>query len=221
MAGNVRFDLRLDPPDNGGPAQGVGVAAVLPLAGQPLQANVGGAPAPPQLPYAPDPGTYTQLWMSQSSTTTGAEMVADVDSYLSVFAVNAPAYSTIQMSVLASSEFMAFLTVVSGDMVTIGQSLGRFSGGLGQQLLSHNRVFGLIGEKIGGELPPMVMAPMAGITPWLHIMEAALPTDAELETLSGSDQKTRVQVVAMDDKDGAEQPAADTASVQKLGYIPR
>jgi hypothetical protein len=222
MAGNVRFDLRLDPPDNGGPAQGVGATAVPPLAGQPAQANVVGAPAPPRLPYAPDPGTYTQLWMSQSSTTTGAEMVADVDSYLSVFAVNAPAYSTIQMSVLASSEFMAFLTVVSGDMVTVVQSLGRFSGGLGRQLLSHNRVFGLIGEKVGGELPPKVMAPMAGITPWLQIMEVALPTDAELEALAGSDQKTIVQAVAMeDDEDGAEQPAADTASVQKLGYIPR
>jgi hypothetical protein len=147
-------------------------------------------------------------------------MVADVESYLSVFSVDAPAYSTIQMSILASSEFMAFLTVVSGDMVTVVQSLGRFSGGLGRQLLSHNRVFGLIGEKIGGELPPMVMAPMAGITPWLHIMEVALPTDAELETLAGSDQQTIVRAGALDDEDNEEEPATNTASVQKLGYIP-
>ncbi len=140
-----------------------GAAAPPPEPNQ--QQNAGGAPAPSQLPYAPDPGTYTQLWMSQSSTTSDQEWVEDVGSYLSVFAVHAPDYETIQTSILASSEFMAFLTVVSGDMVTLVQLLGRFSGGLGRQLLSHNQIFGLMGEKVGGELPPMVMAPMAGLAP--------------------------------------------------------
>jgi hypothetical protein len=62
--------------------------------------------------------------MSQSLTTSDEEMVEDVGSYLSVFAVDAPDYETIQTSILASLEFMAFLTVVSGDMVTLVQSLG-------------------------------------------------------------------------------------------------
>jgi hypothetical protein len=118
------------------------------------------------------------------------------------------------MSVLASSEFMSFLTVVSGDMVTVVQSLGQFSGGLSRQLLSHNRIFGLIGEKVGGELPPMVMAPVSGITPWLQIMEVRLPTDAQLATLEGSDEKTLPQ----DDEDHEDDD--ETASVQKLGYVP-
>ena len=88
MAGHVHFDLGLDPPDNGGPA--LDGAAVPPPPAQHLQEDVGGAPAPPPLPYAPGPGTYTQLWMSQSLTTSGQEMAEDVESYLSVFLVYAP-----------------------------------------------------------------------------------------------------------------------------------
>jgi hypothetical protein len=117
MVGRVHFDLRLDPPDNGGPAPRAGVAEP-PLA-QPQPADMGGAPAPPRLPYTPNPGTYTQLWMSQSLTTSSTDMVEDVESYVSLFAVNTPDYPAIQMSVLPSSEFMAFLTVLSGDKVTV------------------------------------------------------------------------------------------------------
>jgi hypothetical protein len=69
--------------------------------------------------------------MAQSLTTSGQEMVEDVESYLSVFSVDAPEYETIQMWILASSESMAFLTVVAGDMAVVVQSLGQFSGGLG------------------------------------------------------------------------------------------
>jgi hypothetical protein len=151
--------------------------------------------------------------MSQASTTSGAEMVKDVESYLSVFAVDAPAYRSIQMWVLASSNFMSFLTVVSGDMITVVQSLGRSSGGLGRQLLSHNQIFGLIGEKVSGELPPMVMAPMLGIAPWLQIMEVWLPTDAKLATEL---DKKMLQQNNNDDEDDDQ-----TALVQKLGYVLR
>jgi hypothetical protein len=114
-------------------------------------------------------------------------MAEDVESYLAVLAVDALEYATIEMS---SSEFMAFLTVVSRDMFTLVQSFNRFSGGLGRQLLSHNRISGLIGEKVGRELPQMVMAPSLGIAPWLHIMEVVLPTDAQLEELAASGDRT-------------------------------
>jgi hypothetical protein len=196
----------------------MGKAAVPPPA-QDLPENAGGAPAPPRLPYAPDPGTYTQLWMAQSATTSAQEMIEDVESYLSLFPVDAPEYKTIQMSVLASSEFMAFLTVMAGDMVVVVQSLGRFSGGLGRQLRLHNRIFDLIGEKVGGQLPPMVMAPTQGIAPWLHILEVVLPTDAQLETLATSNEKTLL-LPEYDFKDGNDDPV-DAAAVQKLGYIPK
>jgi hypothetical protein len=147
-------------------------------------------------------------------------MVEDVESYVSVFAANTPDYAAIETSVLASSEFMAFLTVVSGDVVTVVQSFGRFSGGLGRQILSHNRVFGLIGEKVGGELPPMVMAPMAGIAPWMQIMQVNIPGDSELATLSSGDQQTIV-MVEDEDENAAVATGAYTASVQRLGYVPR
>jgi hypothetical protein len=156
--------------------------------------------------------------MSQSSTTSGVEMAEDVESYLSVFAVDSPAYDSIQMSVLASSEFMAFLTVVSGDRVTVVHSLGRFSGGLGKQLLSHQRIFGLIGEKVGGELPPMVMAPMLGIAPFLQIKEVNVPTDAQLGALATTESRT---ILEPKDADNEDTEVYETASVQKLGYIPR
>jgi hypothetical protein len=157
--------------------------------------------------------------MTQSSTTSGQEMAEDVESYLSVFAVDAPEYATIEMLILASSEFMAFFTLVSGDMVTLVQSFGRFSGGLGRQLLSHNQIFGLIGEKVGGELLPMVMAPNLGIAPWLHIMEVVLPTDAQLVELAASGERT-LQLPEFDFEDGIDSQV-DAAAVQKLGYMPR
>jgi hypothetical protein len=146
-------------------------------------------------------------------------MVEGVESYLSVFAVNAPAYATIEMSILASSEFLAFLTVMSGDNVTVVHSAGRFSGGLGRQLLSHNRIFGLIGEKVGGELPPMVMAPALGIAPWLHIMEVALPTDAQLAALGASGDRT-IELPEFDFEDGTDDPV-EAAAVQKMCYMPQ
>jgi hypothetical protein len=114
---------------------------------------------------------------------------------------------------------MAFLTVVSGDMVTLVQSLGRFSGGLGRQLLSHNQIFGLMGEKVGGELPPMVMAPMSTIAPWLQIMEVVLPTDAQLDELETSSKRT-IPLPEFDFEDGTDDPV-DSAAVQKLGYMPQ
>jgi hypothetical protein len=58
MAGRVHFDLQLDPPDNG---VAVRAKAALQPEAQLLPADREGAPAPPWLPYAPGPGTYTHL----------------------------------------------------------------------------------------------------------------------------------------------------------------
>jgi hypothetical protein len=113
---------------------------------------------------------------------------------------------------------MAFLAVVSGDMVVVVQSLGRFSGGLSQQLLSHNQIFRLIGKKVGGELPPMVMAPMLGIAPWLQIMEVVLPTDAQLDVLATSGEQTLL-LPEFNFEDG-NYDQMDATVVQRLGYIP-
>jgi hypothetical protein len=65
----------------------------------------------------------------------------------------------------------------------------------------------------------MVMAPMAGISPWLEIMEVTLPMDAELAAgLATSDQPTMIRP---EDSDGNEEGTSGdyTASVQMLGYV--
>jgi hypothetical protein len=61
--------------------------------------------------------------------------------------------------------------------------LGLFSVGLGRSTSAHKRMFGLLGEKIGTGLPPIVMAPSAGIAPWIKIQAQHQPSEASLRTL--------------------------------------
>ncbi len=164
MVGTVQFNL--EPPDDLAVDAEANADADLPPEVEVLEVEAA-VPAAPRLPFAPDPGSFTQLWTSQSATTTTEEMKNDMESYLEAYTSPNPDYAAIQTNILNSSDWMGFLTVLSGNQVVLVHSLGLFSVGLGRPTPAHNRMFGLLGEKVGTGPPPIVMAPSAGLAPWI------------------------------------------------------
>jgi hypothetical protein len=215
MVGNVAFALA--PPD--------GAAAVDPLvepthAGPPAgeqQAAVGGAPpdvpAPPRLPYAPDPGTYTQLWASQSATTTAGEMKTEMEAYVEAYTDANPDYNAIQTAILNSADWMGFLTVIAGNQVVLVHSLGLYSSGLGRPTAAHNRIFGLIGERVGTDLPPIVMVPSAGLVPWIKVQSRYQPHIDQINQLATGEARTILAPTVERDE--------DEMSVQNICFVPK
>jgi hypothetical protein len=152
MVGTARFTL--DVPDQGENSQeALAAAGENASTGPGTQAQtsniVGDVPPPPRLPYAPDPGMYTQLWFSESDCTSAVDMAAECETYLKAFTGTPVNYNRIVMSLLATADGMVFLTILTGNQVCPIHLLGRFSCGLGRPTQSHNRIFGLLGEKVG------------------------------------------------------------------------
>jgi hypothetical protein len=223
MVGTARFVL--DAPDQGAdPTAPVVTIGTTPRDPGPPPQETDGAgpvPTPPRLPYAPDPGTYTQLWLSESAGTSAAEMAAEYETYLEAFSGIPVDYSTIVTSLLAASDGMVFLTLLSGNQVCPVHSLGRFSCGLGKHTPSHNRIFGLLGEKIGEALPPVAMVPAAGLAPWFQIEDRHQPTTADLAELETSGDQTVSEPKATGNANADEDDARPKVSVQKLAMIPK
>jgi hypothetical protein len=132
-------------------------------------------------------------------------------------------YTAIVTSLLASSDGLVFLTVLTGNQVCPVHSIGRFSCGLGKHTPSHNRIFALLGEKVGESLPPIAMVPAAGLAPWFQIEEANQPTMADLAGLEASRDRTVSKPVIQGDEDDSEDndESRPKVSVQKLVMIPK
>jgi hypothetical protein len=130
------------------------------------------------VPDAPDPGTYTHLWMSQTSTTTREDIKGELSSYLDAYSGSGtPDYSAIQATILTSGNWYGFLTVLLDHQVCLVHLLGKHSSGLGRPASAHNRIFGLLGEKVEDQLPPLVMVPSARFAPMVENPKRA-STDA-------------------------------------------
>ena len=213
MVGAVSF--RLDAPDglagNAGANPHPGEGG-LPPEGNDQTAAGATVPVTPQLLFASDPGSYTQLWTSQSSATTAQEMRDDMESYLVAFAEANPDYPTISTAILNSSDWMGFLTVLPNNQVVLVHSLGLFSSGLGRATPAHNRIFGLIGERVGTGLPPIVMVPSAGLVPWIKIQTHPEPTKEALEVLETTERRT---ISAPEEDDD------NAMSVQNICFVPK
>jgi hypothetical protein len=183
MVGTVRFNL--EPPNGFAADAKANADANLPPEVELLGVEAA-VPAAPRLPFAPGPGSFTQLWTSQSATTTVKEMKVDMESYIEAYTSINPDYPAIQTNILNSSDWMGFLTVLAGNQVVLVHSLGLFSVGLGRPTPAHNRMFGLLGEQVGTGLPPIVMAPEAGLAPWISIRTRHQPSEASLRALEAS-----------------------------------
>lgn len=148
-----------------------------------------------KLSYSPGPGLYMQLRMSQSACTTAEEMKEDMESYLVPYTSATPNYNSIQVTILNSVDWVGFLTILLDDPVVLVHSMGLFNSRLCHTTPAHSWLSGLVREKVGSELPPMVMAPVAGLVPWLRIQEQLQPDSADLAPLKSATAWT-IQVPA-------------------------
>jgi hypothetical protein len=210
MVGTVRFNL--EPPDGFATDAEANADANLPPEVEILGLEAA-VPAAPRLPFALDSGSFTQLWTSQPATTTAKEMKVDMESYIEAYTSINPDYPAIQTNILNASDWMDFLTVLAGNQVVLIHSLGLFSVGLGRPTPAHNRMFGLLGEKVGTGLPPIVMAPEAGLVPWISIQTRHQPSEASLRALEVS---TALTIALSLDQEGT-----DDVSVQNICFVPK
>jgi hypothetical protein len=208
MVGTVHFHL--ENPDGRVAEAAAGPPAADNPQGLGQEAAVGATvPVAPRLPFALDPGLYTQLWTSQLATTTAEEMKEDMESYVELYTD----YPAIQTTILNSSDWLGFLTILAGNQVVLVHSLGLFSSGLGRPSTANNCMFGLLGEKVGSGLPPIVMVPLAGLAPWIRVQTHYAPTEASLQTLESESELT-IPRPAMEPEDAQR-------SVQNICFVPR
>ena len=113
-------------------------------------------------------------------------MAAECETYIETFSGTPVDYNAIVTLLLAAADGMVFLTVLAGNQVCPMHSLNRFSCGLGKHTPSHNRIFGLLGEKVGEQLPPVAMVPAGGLAPWFQLEDKHQPTTADLAELETS-----------------------------------
>jgi hypothetical protein len=160
--------LILDAPDTGPqlPPAPTGVqapAGLPPGAGggqvPPLPAVV---PLPPPLPYPSDPGSYTELWTRQTLSTTGPKLEVQVDSWIDQYTNTPVDYGNIVDGVTSAADWVGFLTVFKGNVISLVHSVGQFRTGLGNASPGNGRTFGLVGERVGTGTVPIIMVPSTG-----------------------------------------------------------
>jgi hypothetical protein len=148
-------------------------------------------------------------------------MAKECETYLEAFLDHPVDYNALISLLLTTADGMVFLTVLTGNQVVPVHSIGRFSCGLGKQTLSHNRIFGLLGEKVGESLPPIAMVPAAGLVPWFQLEARRQPTTADLAGLNSSRDRTIQEPVVEGDEDKDEDEDRHRVSVQKMVMIPK
>jgi hypothetical protein len=108
---------------------------------------------------------------------------------------------------------MGCLTVLPGNQAVLVHSLGLFSSGLRSLTAAHKWIFGLVDERAGSDLPPIVMAPSLGFLPWLKMQTCFRPNRKELMALDGSEALTILRpAIEIED---------DEVSVQKICFVPK
>jgi hypothetical protein len=150
-------------------------------------------------------------------------MKEEVESYIQVYTQAPIDYTTTQNTILSSTEGLCFLTILAGNQVRVVpvHSLGRFSSGLGRNTPANNRIFGLLGEKVGEQLPPTVMVPLAGLIPWLTPQNYHQPTNADLAILKDNADTTVGMPEIAGNEDEDEDPDCPQVSVQNICFIPK
>ena len=126
-------------------------------------------PTTPRLPYDPNPVTYTHIWVAKRSGTGATELPKECDSYCDAFTGNPVEYVDIITPLLATSNGMVFLKLLVGDQVYTLHLIGRFIYGIVKHTPAHNRIFGILVENVGDQLPPIYMVPEAGLVSWFQM----------------------------------------------------
>jgi hypothetical protein len=221
MAATVQFHL--EAPD-GGPTEAAPEAAIgTNTTREPPGHKVdrAGVLTPPGLPYAPDLGTYTQMWLAASAATTAEDLKEEIATYLQVYTAPPIDYTATKAALLTSTSQLCFLTILAGNQVCVVHSLGRFSSGLGRSTPANNHIFALLGEKFGDQLPPTVMVNSAGLVPWLSLHNHHQPTDGDLAELEDGTEATVQKNLVEGHENEDEDDARPIVWVQNLCFIPK
>jgi hypothetical protein len=220
--------LVLDAPDTGPqlPPAPTGVQAP---AGPPPAAGGGQVPPlptvvplPPPLPYPSDPGSYTELWTRQTLSTTGPELEVQVDSWIDQYTNTPVDYGSIVDGVTSAADWVGFLTVFKGNVISLVHSVGQFRTGLGNASPGNGRTFGLVGERVGTGTAPIIMVPSTGgLSTWLRPVTEHEPTEDEIEVLKGSIHRTIPKPTVTGDSDKDEDPDHPMVEITPLCFIPK
>ena len=100
--------------------------------------------------------------------------------YLAAFTGNIVYYPVIFLSILSVVDVLLFLMFLQRNQVCIVHSLDRFSCGLGRPKSARNRILGLLGDKVGGSLPPILMVPASGLVQWIQLETQINLAEADL-----------------------------------------
>ena len=123
----------------------------------------------PCLTYAPDLGTYSKWWMEEMAGTHADDLENECELYLDAFKRTTIDFPGIVSPPLPATGGLLFLKVLLGNQVCTVHFVGRFSFVLGRSTASHNRIFGILGEKVVGSLPPIAMVLAVGLVPWIYL----------------------------------------------------
>jgi hypothetical protein len=180
-------------------------------------------PLPPPLPYARDPGYYTELWTRQTRSTAGIEMEEQINSWLNQYSNVPTDYGILVSGITSTADWIGFPTVVKGNVILLVYSLGQFRTGLGTASPGNGRTFGLVGECVGMGPAPIIMVPSTGgLAAWVRPIELHEPSEAELETLKGSaERRTMDKPTIQGDATKDEDPNHPFLEVTNLCFIPK
>jgi hypothetical protein len=218
----VRVSLHLDEPNGANNTQGPTAETTTTETTDPPRAAAATpttaevtltTPAEPRLPYAADAGSYTKIWQEQSIGITLQITITEVKEFLAHYSGAKPDLQAIGEAIISSCRNLTFLTIMKDSRVCLMHSIGKCSLGLGRPTPAHRRVFGLIGEKVGAELPPAVMAPSSGLKDWIRAQEIREPTDKYLDALK--DEAKTLLPAPPDQSDETK------VSVMNICYLPR
>jgi hypothetical protein len=96
-------------------------------------------------------------------------MQEQVGSWLDQYASTPIDYSGIVDDILSAPDWIGFLTVFKGNVVSLVHSLGQFRTGLGAASPGNGRTFGLVGERVGTGTAPIIMVPSTGgLASWIN-----------------------------------------------------
>lgn len=112
------------------------------------------------LPLPSTPGTLVYEFLQQTAGRGGAEIAQSFQRVYALFEGDVSPAEMLQQ-VLGEEETSCFLTVLpTSPEVVLIHSLGRFNVSFGATNMFHGKVFGLVGETLEGQLPPIVQQPL-------------------------------------------------------------
>jgi hypothetical protein len=111
--------------------------------------------------------------------------------------------------------------VVKGNIVSLVHSLGQFWTGLGITIPGNGWIFGLVGEHVGTGTAPIIMVPSTGQLTWIRPISLHKPSEAKVETLKGTLNRTIPKPTIKGDETKDEDTDHPLVEVTTLCFIPK